>query len=451
MGWRTAILIWCCALVLAVLAAWRSGFGEGFTTRADGGASGLSLVPDQEMIIDAIELDRDGVHWRFERGDDGWVQVEPFAHPVNPLILVDLIDRVMALDVLDVISADDHGALGSLAVIGLDPPLVRLVLESGATRWPVEFGRRGIAGRGWIRRADGSILVAQGDLHAVLLDQDPTSWRDLRLFPGTTIDIDRIERTVSGETMVIERFGRTWRITQPLSTRADVEMVLQHVGEIAGVTAASVLLDEPVDAGAFGLDPPMGRVSVHGPGSVRTLRIGDRLGGTSQDRYAMVEGIPSVVQLRERDVLRLLGDPTPLVARTATGAEPMDVHGIRVRSAGVELLLERRLDEWIAPEFGDAPAAGGTVEHLLDLLSRTKASEITLVERYPLELEVATITLLDRAGGPIDTVRVLLEPPDPTGVRRWGLENGDRVVRILPEGLSVPISPADYAVVGSTP
>ena len=102
----------------------------------------------------------------------------------------------------------------------------------------------------------------------------------------------------------------------------------------------------------------------------------------------------------------------------------------------------------------EVPVASGVVEHLLTLLSRTKAVEVTLLEQYPSELEVAVITLLDRAGGPIDSVRVLREPGGASvsgeipgvGPGRWGLENGDRVVRILAPEHQVPVSPADFAV-----
>jgi hypothetical protein len=283
-----------------------------------------------------------------------------------------------------------------------------------------------------------------GALHDLLEQEPPETWRDLRLFPNLSVDADRIDRTVSGETLTLVREGRRWRITAPLPTRADDLFVMQHIAEMAATRGEGVMLDEPAEISAFGLQPPLARITVQEQGITHTLLVGDRLGGTSQARYAMVEGVPSVMKIAARDVTRLLGDPTTLVDHTGTDVSATDVSGIRIVTIADDLLIERSLDQWFSPERGQAIAS--TVERLLSVLTTARATEVILHETYPADLEVAVITLLDSTGGPLDTVRVLRELRPPAGNGRWALENGDRVLRVMPEGTEIPLQPADFGL-----
>ena len=73
----------------------------------------------------------------------------------------------------------------------------------------------------------------------------------------------------------------------------------------------------------------------------------------------------------------------------------------------------------------------------------------TIMESYPRELEAGTITLLGYDQRPLDTVRVLRETP--ADGSRWGLENGDGVIRIHPTLLTVPLVDRDWGLRRSSP
>jgi hypothetical protein len=151
----------------------------------------------------------------------------------------------------------------------------------------------------------------------------------------------------------------------------------------------------------------------------------------------MVQGVPSIVRVDQETVAALLADPVELVDRTGSGIAPMDVRSIRILTAEGTVKLERELDRWRVA--GGAFVDTSTAEGLLETLVSTPAPEITLLDQYPNELEVATIVLEGLDGRPIDTIRVLQEPVTPQGGGRWGLENGDNVIRILPEGTWLPL------------
>ncbi|HCA38778.1 MAG TPA: hypothetical protein DEO92_03760, partial [Phycisphaerales bacterium] len=104
----------------------------------------------------------------------------------------------------------------------------------------------------------------------------------------------------------------------------------------------------------------------------------------------------------------------------------------------------RQLDAWF--DSGENEAIASQIELLLSVLIDVRAAEVTLHETYPSDLEVATVTLLDAVGGPLDTVRVLRELRPPAGQGRWALENGDRVLRVMPDDTEIPLQPSDFGL-----
>ena len=90
-----------------------------------------------------------------------------------------------------------------------------------------------------------------------------------------------------------------------------------------------------------------------------------------------------------------------------------------------------------------APIPGNKL--LLETLTSLQGTEVSLVETYPDELEQAVVVFEGTDGRPIDTVRVLQEPMTPQSGGRWGLENGDGVIRILPAGTWLGLERAHLA------
>lgn len=437
MRWTTLVGLWCMAAMLVVAAVlWGPSLGiqqKHTETRRLIELEGFDLD-----TIDDMWLARGDDRWRFRREADGWWQVEPFRHRMHADLLLALPAAAMGTTVVDAGQPEQEI---DRTVLGLDPPMASLMLIGEAGKVGIALGRRGMAGRAWAARdgADG-LLVVDPSLHDVILGEHPSTWRDLRFFPGLSVDAIRLERTVRDETMVLQRQGRHWRITSPIETRADDAATAQHIVQLAGAVGEAVLLDHPEDASAFGLDPPVARVTVSGPGLDRTVLVGDAIAGSGQARYAMMEGVPSVVRMKPRDVRRLLGDPMSLVDKSGTDVAAMDVHRIDVQVGADRVLLERSLDHWVAPAHGGSVAAAGVVEGLMNVLTTPVATELMFVDRYPSDLEVAVMTLRGRQGAPLDSVRILREPLPPDGRGRWAMENGDRVLRILPEGTHLPLS-----------
>jgi len=443
MSTRTTGIIWALAIVCAIVALLaRSGTSS--TVAIDALA-----VPDMPALDELVfmELQRGDSTWTFERDADGkWWQRAPFSQRMDASRLLALPQLLQSLRAVARVELDATQA----SVLGVSMPggdgndLGRLRIRgSDGNLIDVHMGRTGIGGRGWLRLGDEPhALVVDDDLHAMALYESPSTWRDARLLPGTSADAARVEWLFNGERITLERTGRTWRFIEPVATRADAALVAGHLGELARTRFQTVLLDEPTDPAAFGLAPPVASITVHTAGgtsdTARTLLIGERVGGTSGDRFAMIDGVPSVVRVDRKTVAELLADPIKFIDHTGSSVAPMDVRSVRILTANATVELVRDLDRW---RVVDGPYVDrAMVDGLLETLLATPASDVTLRDNYPRELEVATVVLEGLDGRPLDTVRVLREPVTPQGGGRWGLENGDNVIRILPEGTWLPLA-----------
>lgn len=442
MTWRVTILMLMIAGVLAFLAIVtmdRSG--------ASGAMRGSRPLLESERFplaeLNHIELVRGGASWSYSREGDGWWQVEPFRAAVSDRHMQILAERATDLTVIDRFVPDTELSEEALR---LDPPEASLSFTwpGGARRF--SLGRRGVGGRGYLRMGESqNVLVVSQGLHALVMDSDPTTWREPRLFPGFDIDYRRIRRSVVNENMTLERDGRAWRFTDPISTRTDREAMEDYVIELARAKSAGVILDEPDSLSAFGLDNPLAIVEVENQeGVTRKLLVGDRVGGRTQDRYAMIDGTPSVLRVEARSIATLLSDPISLVDPRATGMPRSSIKALVIRGSAEDIRLERDLDRWIAPLHGGAEVPRARVESLLDLLIETPGTEIAIVDTYPVDLEVGSITLIGYDRMPMDTVRVLRES-EADGFR-WGLENGDRIVRIHPSLIEIPMTSGEWGL-----
>ena len=442
---RRAVLIsWVCAVALVLLAAALLQSG-GHSASAE---SFVLVGAPEPADVKAIDLERTDGAFRFERDAQGqWWQVQPFRHRMDTTQLMAIPETLQRLRAVARVPLDAQQA-GVLGVSGPDEggrPLATLRLErTDGETIELHLGRTGIGGRGWLRVGNSdTALVVDADLHAIAIHEAPQTWRDARLLPDVGPATLLVRRTIGDEVVELGRKGRDWRFLSPVETRADAQLVAAHLGSLAGARFTVVLLDEPVDPRAFGLDPPFASLSVASTdGEGITLRIGDRVSGSTADRYAMVEGTPSIVRISGETASSLLVKAIDLVDRTGSGIAQADVRSIRILTGEGTVQFERELDRW---RLTDGPLTdSGAVEGLLEVLLSTAAPEVALVDAYPADLEVATIVLEGGGHRPLDTVRVLRELPPPQGTGRWGLENGDAVLRILPAGTRMPLTAAEF-------
>ena len=441
------ILVWTTAAAAA--GGWWFLRGAASVTFADHSAIAVIAGPkaiDPERIT-SLRLERGadrgaGRAFVLKRQGETWTQVEPFPAELDGYSARQLVSQAASLvAVREIPDADSPESAAPAAV---------LTLEGDGVQHRIEFLRRGVAGRAWLR-ANGKRYVTESSLYERAVEMDPKEWRSRSLFPESLGRIERIRRISREGTIQLERAGERWSMVSPIRTRADRARVEELVAAIGKSRSDGFIFDQPTNLEPFGLAAPIRTLAVDyaasagGTTTTRTLLIGAPLGVGSDDCYAMIEGIPTVVRLsgQTRDVL--LPPDALLVDPTATSARPADVKRIEIRTKDASLELVRSLDQWtVAPIDGGVAGAAlaaqtPVVEALLSALCVARAPEMSFAG-FPKDLEVATVLLFGFDGKPLDIVRVARD----TKSSRWGFDNGEGALRVHPAAMDVPLGLAAF-------
>ncbi|MHC5113882.1 MAG: DUF4340 domain-containing protein [Planctomycetota bacterium] len=454
---RSTVIMVVIAVAGVVAAVWVEGRGP---------ATGTAAMPDARLLfapgslpiddVNRITLDAGDDHLEFVKREERWWQTVPFEHPMKTPEIRQIVRRAAELTVVDELDAGGLGSAGTAATVGLDPAAATLTLAWPNGSTTLRLGRRGIAGRSYLKKgSDDAILVVNDDLHERVIEQNPVLWRDNMLFDAVGVEADRIEIASGDDLVVLVRDRRTWRMEQPVRTRVNDVAFEGLVQALARARSSAFVRDDPEDLSRFGLSTPAGAIAVTmsrvveaDAGNVKRetatqrLLIGARAGVGTQDRFGMVEGRNVIVRIPEQALGAVFLRPPDLAAATGSGANPADVKGIHVSSAAGEFRLQRDVRRWIAPDHDNKEVEAARVGTLLEMLTEVRAGAVEL-GRYPRDLEVATITLIGFDSRPLDTVRVAREPD---GQRRWILENGDDVLRLYPSNLALGLDPRDYGL-----
>jgi len=456
MSVRATIVWWLAAAVLAAAAWWL----EGAPATVRPGPRALFAAGRFPVDrIDAIEIERgDEAPLRFERREGRWWQVAPFEHPMDPVSMRRHATAAEGLRSSREVEVEDATAFG------LAPPLGRATFEwHDAEDRPrsvsLELGRRGVAGRAWVRREGETVAHAvDADLHDRVLEGEPRSWRQRRLLESPDAGVDRIAIELVGAPRVsMERTARRWTLTEPFRTRLDPAAMEDWIAALARVEASAFFDDEAEDLATYGLDRPAERLvlerrSVGEDGEVswtrEALEIGSLFGPGSTDRFARIEGRPTVVLLAEGARAAALRPLASLIEPTGSGATPSQVGILEIRRSDGVFRIRRELDGFVAESLDETgavveaiPCDSDRVNLLLESLLETRAPEISITP-FPAELSEATVVLEDISGRPLDTVRIAREPDR----GRWAFENGDDVLRIFPESFSLELDPTAYGL-----
>lgn len=458
MSGRAILVAWIAAilLVLASRAAWRGAAEAAASGAASAGVHEVPIPVDEvdRVVVERRDADGTGrLRFVFERDDEGWAQVEPFEVAAEGFAIRQL--AVAAADLLATRrtpASEVEDEAGGLARLGLEPADARVELAWPGGSTAIDLGARTVAGRAWIRPVGGAdLLVVDDGLHQRAVEDDPRNWRSRRLFPSES-EVVGIELHNGAVVTRLEREGRRWTMRSPIETRADPEAVDRLVGIVGRVEHDGFVADHPEDLARFGLaEPAASLVATRDDGAVERLLVGGPSGLVARDRFAMIEGVPTIVRLDEATLRGLLPAVTSIVEPTGTGVRPADVRSITIDTDAGSVELVRDLDRWQASLVAGGNALDGeadpaVIDRLLDLLSGTRATEV-LVQDFPQQLQVATIVLHGFDGRPIDAVRVAREQ----NAGRWALENGDGVLRLFPSSTQLPLVPDDFPVIPATP
>lgn len=444
--------------VLAVLSAAAAIYTHNSDLKNDRKTIGVVvlLTPEQfpQDAIRKITLKRiDDESIVFSRTDVGWAQSEPFAFRMDPFSMRQLL--VQPLQVMVSQKLDSSQLSGNLSTkeLSLSPAIAELIYEWADGQLKLQFGRRGVAGRWYVRIAGHEpVFIATGDLYERAVEADPKEWRDRTIFTNASVNSDKIIVNLGNRQVELVRDQKQWKMNTPVKTRLNDAAMDEFFRALTTAKSSGFIADQPDSLSEFGLVQPMGEVIVNwtevtseGTRIVKntkqeTLLLGASKGIGSGDRFGKMQDQDVVFILSEKMLRGIFRNANTLVARTASGILPADIKAIEINTPQETLRLERVLERWAAPQHHvNVPAH--YVNKFLDNLTNLIAPDIE-IKPYPSELQIATVTFFGFDSYPMDAVRIAHYPD----TKKWVLENGDNVLRVFPDSLELRLTSADYGI-----
>jgi hypothetical protein len=393
----------------------------------------------------------------FERTGPNWIQVQPFAYPMDPFSMRQFAVLARELEMVGSLSPADLHDSQSLESVSLQPAAAEITFEWPGGSRVLQLGRRSAAGRAYLRvGGDETIYIVSTKLHERAIDMDLHEWRDRNIFHNVGVESSRIEWQNGPSRLVLARERKQWKMLEPAATRVDPVGRDAYLQMLSAAKLGTFVLDLPSasDLAKFGLSTPAVTLTIttpsvgapaDAPPDVQKLLIGSRASANTQDRFAMIDGHPVVFRITRAALEALFRQPRDLAEPTGTGVPPADVKSIVIRKGGEELKLERDMEKWRAPDRGNVEVNAAFVQELLDQLTKLRAPNVEF-KPYPREAELALITLHGFNEVALDTIRIAQEK-DSAGVGgRWIMEDGDNVLRLFPASLKIRMTAADFGL-----
>lgn len=360
-------------------------------------------------------------------GSGGWdIHIERDGSPLTqpwPAMPTQVRPMIRALcDLRDTSSGETTG------LQTIDPALLVTITLSGGAEHRVRFDSTALGGRR-LAEIDSRITGSVDDqLYRALTSPGPAGWRvqsPLSSIGGRTSRI-AIRAPGEGPGVELARIDGVWRLRQPVQARADENAVTELLGAVGSLTIER-FIDDPsvVLTGDTGLGSPRllcrveeDRRAVNpDDGQVRTETLAQTLtiGGPADLSGKLVYATIHDEQGNADTLVVLNVEPIASVSlRGERYCSPVAADSIRsnigalsVRIAGQpEARFERGIDGWrlldaTGATIGDTDAA--PIDTLLTALTETPATRLT-TEAPDSYRPVASVTLYDFGGGPLETI-----------------------------------------------
>jgi len=391
---------------------------EDFADRLRGGPGEFR----DKTIIDVSKDDIEQVivsgseNYELARGKDGkWGVVQPFSARADEEEVLKLIDGLATVRVSDFV----EDAPKDLSRYGLDKPrlVVRFRLKADspetapatgpasepATRpagkeYAIEIGNvSGRSKKAFAKLADQPSVFLVSD--SLLEDLQP-KLADLRDKNILRFDKDEVSRIVmqlpDGNCELVKDAGE-WRMAAPYEGKAGEKAVRKLLDDLAALKAES--FPAGASEGAYGLDKPRGRVTLHFAGKDETVSL--LVGNLSQDHaFVKSAAAASVAMVLADQVKPVLSAPanywSPVLMEPDADAEPTRLK--LTRPDGTYVLARDEEGKWMLTKPLQAEADSESVDEILDSLEKLEAGKVVALgaeapKKYVEEKQRITVEL----------------------------------------------------------
>jgi hypothetical protein len=409
MRWQTTAAL---GLLLAIL----GGFYYVYEVRWGPGREEATARKGRVFAADtkdvtAVALKRGDESVRLVREGEAWQLVEPVkARGSRPAV-----DELLANVLTAKIDREIDPNPKSPADFGLDKPAadVTLTLKDGKTLG-LQLGAKNPTGV-WVyaRERDKPAVFVLGE--SVLRDatRPVADFRDRTILAFDGKDVSGFELVLPDATIAVEGAPREWRITRPVTLRADNETVSEFFDKLTGQKVREFIAEAPPAGDAYGLERPV-RITIHTGRDKdrvsRTLLLG-KVDAARKGVYAMRAGEPSVLLVPEEVWNQVPKNVGVLRSKSVVEVDRDKLAKLEIDSPKGAVTVVRENGQWkiVSPQAlpADQAEVGAVVIKLADLRAQGFLTEdASGVARYLAKPQVR-IALTDQGGV---TTTVLLAP-----------------------------------------
>jgi hypothetical protein len=194
-------------------------------------------------------------------------------------------------------------------------------------------------------------------------------------------DVEKVViNSADGKRTVLQKQGKDWRLTEPVSALADDNDVNTMVENLVSMKSNNQLDPKDAPGSKTGLDKPQYTVELTASGGKASkVQFGDKL-AVGNSVYARVEG-KSPVEVVPADVLDKVDRPASAFRQLKLIETPsLEIKQVAISPKdGPALKLEKTGTDWQIVEPSKVPADAGAVTDLLNALTGLRA--VSFVER----------------------------------------------------------------------
>lgn len=384
-------------------------------TAADKAKLLLRIKPADVVEVEIKAVDHDFV---FEKKGLKWFVRKPIEARANGSEIDGFLASVEYLERRRVITPADLAENKlTLADFDLEKPKLQLDLKTASGVISFKVGKKPKQGDDlYVQIAgDPNIYRVEGDI-GDRISKKLADYRERALFEFAPNDVRRIEIHNGPKLVEFTRTNDQWRITQPLSARADHEKVEEFLSQTCGMRADDFISEDPAASREYGLDEPAQQVVIQldKPENEPALLIGSKLKTDEQKIAVKVRGQNSIVGVSTNysvEAARPLNDFRDRKIASFYADEPEE---IEIRNRQVVVLLRREGKDWkiVQPESLDAD--NELVARMVGKLGEIQVKDFTAdvvtdLDKYGLKAPAFAYTLRGKAPAQTNaTGRVLL-------------------------------------------
>jgi len=369
---------------------------QGISTRE---AQGTIYVVDVDRSkIDGLKIENGDTEIEFRRTGESWMMIKPVQDRADSAVIDQLLTSLEVLRREDTLANLGKGdkRKSKLREFGLAKSKLRLKLEGKKIQTDLQFGDdAAVEGKGYLRiGGEEPVFVVSNQLKDII-SRKPDSFRDHRLTPFQSAEIDHAVFKSAGGEIELARERYDWQIIRPTRARASDEAVADLLKKINNARIIDFVGNDKAIAG--GLDAPVRAVTLASGDNKVEIDIGGGVQNDPSKIYVRVPGRPSIF-LVDASLSALVDvKPNDLRDRKIMRLNPDLIDRITIEKLGQpRLVLMRIQDGWV---FGNekTPADASAVNQLIRALNNQDVAAFvsdtaTDLARYGLDETAIRIT-----------------------------------------------------------